>query len=181
MVFKRFFIDRMVKNQWGFAPGKKVARGATIFDISLRAIAGLLVKHARRTGPIDQERLHILERVQGHFSEHVLFTEVPIDGLLDELRDLDRRYDEVGRYRFESEFDGFFAELAPTLPEIVRKLLLVHIAFFQRVDMYPLGIEERKSTIRDEHGLLLGSVSSENIEEVLNESAAYKLEPRQKT
>jgi hypothetical protein len=117
MGIKSFFINRMVKSRWGFSPGAKVARGATVFDISLRVMAALLIKHARRLSSIDEERILLLERVHGQFSENVLYTELPIENVLAALHDMNNRYDAVGQHRFEREVEEFIGEVAPKMPK----------------------------------------------------------------
>jgi hypothetical protein len=180
MSVKNFLVDIAinigVKSARGFWPGKKLKGGVTIYQLSMTLLAALLVRYARRAGPIDDQRLKVLERVQGHFSEHIMFQEVPRAVTMGVLRDMDSDYDSMGQYEFDSRFENFATEAGRELPPIARKEILAHLAMFQRIDTHSLGNLDRMSSVRDEHGLLFGNVTTNDIDGVLNAAAGYTID-----
>ncbi len=108
-----FFINRLVKTSKGFSRGKKIksGNGSTVMSSSLASISVLLIVHARKHGDICEERLKILERVYGHFYEHVMLREASTKETIDNFRYMDQEYDSKGSYQFRKEFNDFFRDL----------------------------------------------------------------------
>lgn len=177
MTIKDFFINRLVKNSRGFSPGKKIMNDLTIYDLSMTLLAMMLIKYARKVGNIDEYRMSILERVHGHFNEHVMFRESPRSRAIGVFSDMDADYSSMGRSTFEDHYEKFGREVGTLLPKIVNKEILAHLAMFQRVDAYASDNIERESSIRDTHALLIGDVDQSDISEILNVAAGYVIEP----
>ncbi|MEJ2754584.1 MAG: hypothetical protein P8104_01800 [Gammaproteobacteria bacterium] len=180
MIFRRFFINLLVKKTYGFWPDKKIKNGsgATIYQASLIALDLVLIKHAREKGEIDNQRAYLLERSHGHFVEHIMFTEPPAEEVLGVLEDMNNDYDRKGRSVFHTEYEKFIKDACVHLPTYVNKELITHLAFFQRIDGFPIDEVSRKASVRDLHGLIFGHVTPSDIEEILNVSAGYSVDHR---
>lgn len=175
-----------VRSAHGFWPDRTLLSGvsgekASVSQVSLTLLAALLVKYARRMGPIDESRYRLLERVHGHFSEHYLFVETLIEESLGSLNEFSQRHDSIGKADYERELETQLGGIGRQLPEIVRRELLTHLAMFQRLDTYSIEHSERTTTIRSEHGILFGSATQTDIESILNKAAGYKIEPRRRS
>jgi hypothetical protein len=180
MIFGGLIKNYLVKSNLGFWPNKKMkgTDGITIYGGSLTLLATVLIKHARKIGQIDEDRAYVLERVHGHFNEHIMFTESPASEALGVFFDMNQDYDQMQRSVFESQYEQFSRDIGPMLPKVVRKEIVAHLAFFQRVDTFIVDNLERESSVRDLHALLLGSVNQKDIQEVMNAAAGYTIDHR---
>ena len=134
MRLRDWFRHRLVKSARGFSPGKKLTGGMTIYKASMVLLSMELIVYARKSGAIDETRLSVLERVHGHFNEHVMFFETPRSVQVGVFSDMDTDYDEKGRHFFLQAWEAAARDLGRQLPDVVRKELVVHLALFLRVD-----------------------------------------------
>ena len=180
MIFGRLIKSLMVKDARGFSPTKTVkgTDGATVYQVSLSLLDTVLIKHARSNGVIDEKRAYVLERVHGHFDEHVMFNASPANIAMGVLSDMSQDYDHMGRNAFESLYERSSREIAPKLPDVVNKEIVAHLALFQRVDTVPLSNLDRESSVRDLHALLFGRVSQQDVQEAMNVAAGYTIDHR---
>jgi hypothetical protein len=174
---KEFFINRMVKSARRFNPGKSV-QGVTIYHLCMTSLESMLVVHARKVGPLDPSRIRVLMAVRGHFDEHVMFRQYPSALAESIFTTLSSDYDRMTAHVFVKQYEEFTSDTRPILPELVKELILQHLAMFQRVDVNQLPELQRRADIRDAHGLLLGSVTEEAIDKIMRYAAGYTIDPR---
>ena len=176
--FKGLLINYAVKKTRGFSPGQKLRGGMTVYQASLTLLSMMLVRYARDRGPIDAGRLEILERVLGHFNEHVMFTESPAEIARGVVSDMSRDHDQMGAHRFSQIYEEGAAEFGRMLPVVARKEVVAHLAMFQRVDSHTLSNQEREACVRDAHALLMSTASPEEVREVMGRAGGYVIERR---
>jgi hypothetical protein len=172
----RLAIDHAVKSERGFKPSKKLKGGITIYQHSMSILVGLLVLNARKSGILDAERVMLIDRVAARYSEHVMYTGHETMTTIEVVADMDGDYDMRGAFGFETPLNEMLRTIRHDLPEIARKEMVAHVALFLRLDPIQTDMDERTARLRDEYGRLMGSVTSANVEEVLNQAAGYMIE-----
>ncbi len=120
----------------------------------------------------------MLERVHGHFNEHVMFRESPRSRAIGVFSHMDADYNSMDRSTFENHYEKSRREVGTLLPKIVNKEIVAHLAMFQWVNVYASDNIERESCIRDAHALLFGNVNQDDISQILTVAAGYVIESK---
>jgi len=178
----RLQINTLVKITRGFWRDKKILKGKkhyiTIYEASLALLAFLLINYARQTGEIDKMRMYLIERIHGHFEEHVMLSESSHEEALNRLYQFNHDYDDMGSNLFERETNLFIGDMGPLLPKIVNEQIVTHFAFFLRVDNLAADILEERRIINELYLQLFGRMDEENIEKLMDTASKYEIEYR---
>ena len=169
---KQKFINKTVKSARKFDPGKRL-HGVTVYQLCMTLLESMLMVHSRKTGGLDTDRLRSLVEARTHFDEHVMFRHYSTAVGEEAFTQMNRDYERLTAHLFRRQYEEFAAGIGRELPELARTLILQHLAFFQRIDVVLSDEAQRVADLRDAHGLLFGSVTPENIQEILQDSAGF--------